>query len=424
MNSGYEEPEVFHSAKKIGAAHFSYWVIRACRVVLACAWAASAYAGESQRAGQGSDDPTNRLSGPSSAAEAAGSNWHYGAYLDLSYIHNFNEPENHLWRSRSTASRHNDLAPNMALVYVRKDATEASRWGMEFGLQGGYDSKDFAFLQGEKKVDGADTLRHLHRANASYLAPVGHGLTLTAGLFNSLIGYESLYAKDNVNYTRSWIADNTPYMMFGVNAKYPVNDQLTVAAFIINGYYHLSRPNDQPSYGAQWTYKATPRLTATQTIYWGPDQTNTALEYWRLYGNHILEWKGDDVTVAGSYDIGTESIANQPGSPRTFAMGANITARWHIAGPWSVAVRPEFYWDRNGRWTGHEQFVKALTSTAEYKFPYRWTNMVVRLEYRYDESTGVGGGFFRGGEISPGVIGLTPTQHLLLLGLLMTFDSP
>ena len=32
----------------------------------------------------------------------------------------------------------------------------------------------------------------------------------TSGLFNSLNGYESFYAKDNANYTRSWIADNTP----------------------------------------------------------------------------------------------------------------------------------------------------------------------------------------------------------------------
>ena len=39
---------------------------------------------------------------------------------------------------------------------------------------------------------------------------------VTAGLFNSLMGYESLYARDNANYTRSWIADNSPYMMFGV----------------------------------------------------------------------------------------------------------------------------------------------------------------------------------------------------------------
>lgn len=350
--------------------------------------------------------------------------WHYGAYLDVSYPLNFNFPENHLWRSRTTVPRHNEFAPNMALACVRKDASTDSRWGMELGAQGGYDSKDFGFLPGEAQVGSADTLRHIHRANLSYLAPVGNGLTITGGLFNSLIGYESLYVKDNANYTRSWIADNTPYMMFGINARYPVNDRLTVAAFVINGYYHLSHPNDQPSYGAQWSYKMTPRLTATQTVYWGPDQTRTSVEFWRLYGNHILEWKGDDVTLAVSYDVGTENIADQPGSPRTFVMGGNVLGRWQIAGPWSVAVRPEFYWDRNGRWTGQEQFVKAVTSTVEYKVPYRWTNTIVRLEHRFDESTGAGGGFFRRGEVSPGMIGLTPSQHLLLLGVLWTFDSP
>lgn len=350
--------------------------------------------------------------------------WRYGAYLDIGGIVNFNVPENNLWRSRATASRHNQAAPNMVLAYVRKDASEASRWGMELGAQGGYDSVDFAFLQGESKVGGADVLRHVHRANVSYLAPLGNGLTVTAGLFNSLMGYESLYARDNTNYTRSWIADNTPYMMFGVNAAYPVNDRLTVTTFVINRYYHLAYTVAQPSYGGKWSYALTPRLTAMQTLYWGPDQTDASLEFWRLYGNHILEWKGDEVTVAASYDVGTENIADQPGSPRAFVMGGNLMVKWHVAGPWSVALRPEFYWDRNGRWTGAEQFVKAITSTIEYKLPYRWTNTMLRVEHRYDESTGVGGGFFRRGEISSGVFGLAPSQHLVVFGLLCVFDSP
>ncbi|MGQ0694546.1 MAG: outer membrane beta-barrel protein [Nitrospiraceae bacterium] len=361
---------------------------------------------------------------PVSTQTISQTDWHYGAYLDLSYIVNFNFPENHLWRSRTTSHKHNELAPNMGLAYVRKDATTESRWGGEFGFQAGNDSKDFAFLQGEQEVGGADTLRHFHRANLAYLTRVGKGLMITAGLFNSLIGYESLYAKDNVNYTRSWLGDNTPYMMFGVNAKYPISDNLTVTAFVVNSYSHLAQPNDLPSYGGKWAWKATSRLTLTQTLYWGPDQTKTSLEFWRLYGNHILEWKGDDVTIAASYDIGTESIANQPGSPRTFVMGSFMVVKWHVAGPWSVALRPEFYWDRNGRWTGAEQFVKAITSTVEYRFPYQWTNTMVRLEYRYDESTGTGGGFFRNSEISPGVFGLTPSQHLIVVGLLWTFDSP
>lgn len=367
--------------------------------------------------------PTSRNSPSLSAQTVSSSEWHYGAYVDVGYVGNFNFPDNHLWRSRSTASHHNELSPNIGLAYVRKDASAFSRWGMELGFQGGRDSEEFAFLPGERQVDGADILRHLHRANVSYLAPVGNGLVVTVGLFNSLMGYESLYAKDNGNYTRSWIADYTPYMMFGVNAQYQVNDRLTVTAFVINRYFHLAYTVAQPSYGGRWSYRLTPQLTAMQTLYWGPDQRDTGLQFWRLYGNHILEWKGEDVAVAVSFDIGTESIADQPGSPRTFVMGGNMVLKWHVTGPWSVALRPEVYWDRNGRWTGAEQFVKAMTSTVEYEVPYKWTTMALRVEHRYDESTGVGGGFFSGAEQRFGVAHLTPGQHLFLLGVLLYFDS-
>jgi Putative beta-barrel porin-2, OmpL-like. bbp2 len=374
--------------------------------------------------------PPSAAETPTSESSAAApsqnewTNWHYSAYVDLAYLLDFNFPENHRWRSRTTSSRFNEFAPNMGFINIRKDATTDSRWGMELGVQGGYDSKDFAFLQNEPKVDGADTLRHVQRANVSYLAPLGNGLTIQAGLFNSLVGYESLYAKDNANYTRSWIADNTPYMMFGINAKYPVNDQVTLAGFIINGYYHLSHPNDQPSYGAQVAYKPTGRLTVTETLYAGPDQSKTSFEFWRFYLNSIVEWKTNDLVLALSYDIGTESIANQPGAPRTFVMGGNFVGRWQIHGPWAVALRPEFYWDRNGRWTGNEQFVKAVTTTLEYAVPFGWTNTRARLEYRWDESTGVGGGFYKGGDVTPGVPGLTASQHLLIMALLWSFDSP
>ena len=56
--------------------------------------------------------------------------------------------------------------------------------------------------------------------------------------------------------------------------------------------------------------------------------------------------------------------------------------------------------------------------------PEKWTNTIMRLEYRYDESTGPGGGFFKGNEIAPGVIGLTPAQQMVIAGLIVTFDSP
>ena len=353
------------------------------------------------------------------------SDWHYGGFVDLGYSLNFNFPENHLFRNRATTPRVNELDLNMAGIYGRKDPTEQSRWGAELLVHGGQDALAFGFGTNLPHVQGSDALRHFGRANVSYLAPVGNGLTVQAGLFNSLIGYESLYAKDNMNYTRAWIADYSPYLMFGANAVYPFNDQWTGAVFVVNEYFHLQNSNNLPSYGAQVAYKPSSSWTIKETVYYGPDQSNTSLEFWRSFSDSIVEWKvNDDVTIAGEYQIGTQKSATVSSNPRQFYMGAAFPMRWHMGGPWAVAVRPELYWDRNGLMTGSEQLVKAVTTTTEYKVPYKWTNMIMRLEYRYDESTGAGGGFFKGNEIAPGVIGLTPAQHMLIVGLIWTLDSP
>lgn len=349
--------------------------------------------------------------------------WHYGGFVDLGYSLDFNFPENHLFRNRGTTPRVNELDLNMAGAYIRKDATPQSRWGTEWLIHGGQDAKEFAFHANQPKVGSSDQLRHFGRANASYLAPVGNGLMLQGGLFNSLVGYESLYSKDNNHYTRSWIADNSPYLMFGLNANYPFNDQLTGTLYVINSYFHLSHPNDHPSYGGQLSYTPSPQWTLKETMYLGPEQADTSFQFWRLFFDTIVEWKGDDLTIAFENQIGTENLA-VPGSPRTFWIGAILPVRWHVSGPWSVAVRPEFFWDRNGRLTGFEQFIKAVTATLEYRIPYQWMHLISRLEYRYDESTGSGGGFFKGNEIAPGVIGLTPAQHMLIFGLIWTLDSP
>ena len=365
------------------------------------------------------------LAAAESEAPAA-SGWHYGAYLDGSYPLNFNFPENHKWRSKITTPRTNEFAPNMALGYVRKDVTPDSRWGMEAGVQGGYDTSLLVPAptpQGDKPVPGADVLRHVHRANVSYLAPVGNGLTLTAGLFNSFIGYESFYSRNNSNYTRSYMADNAPYFMTGLAAQYAVDQTLKFAVYVINGYNNLSRPNLVPSYGTQLSWKPSPPWTLTQNFYYGPDQFNTSLTFWRFFSDSIVEWKDEAWTVAFAYDAGTENAAERDGHPRMFWTSTAFFVRRHVSGPWSVAIRPELYWDRNGRLTGAEQRITAVTSTLEYRIAVGHQTGLLRLEYRFDRSTGTQGGFFTGGEVAPGVIGLTPNQHLLILGLMWAFDS-
>lgn len=354
--------------------------------------------------------------------EASNSLWKYSGFLDFGYLLDFNHPANHLFRDRGTTFKVDELDLNMAGAGVKKEASQDSRWGMELSAQGGKDSINFGFSATAPNVYGANVLRHFGAANVSYLAPVGSGLTVQGGLFSSLIGYDSLYAKDNFNYTRPWGADYTPYLMLGINAAYPFTKEITVTGFVINDCFHLAHPNNVPSFGGQLSYSATDHLNFKETVLYGPHQAETALGFWRVFSDSIAEWKKEKSTTAFEYQIGTEKVG-APGTPRALWMSAQLPFHRVIVGRWSGTLRPEVAWDRDGRWTGSKQTIKAFTSTLEYRVPYWKTNTIARLEYRVDDSRGSGGGFFRGAQISPGVVALVPTQQLLAIGIIVTFDS-
>jgi len=208
--------------------------------------------------------------------------------------------------------------------------------------------------------------------------------------------------------------------MLGVNASYAVNAAVTGTVFVVNGYWHLAHANDAPSVGGQLAYKVSDRVTVKETVLVGPHQSNTSLGYWRSFSDTIVERKGDRVTAAFEYQLGAENV-DVAGSPRALWMSAQVPIHWAVHGPWSVAVRPEFCWDRDGRWIdGASHSVKAATTTLEYRVPYRRMQTILRLEHRYDDSRGAGGGFFNDRDPSPGVPGLTPTQHLLIAALIVT----
>ena len=199
-------------------------------------------------------------------------------------------------------------------------------------------SKDFGFGVNLPHVEGSDALRHFGRANVSYLARVGNGVTIQARLFNSFIGYESLYAKDNFNYTRAWIADYSPYLMFGANAQYVFNEQWSGTFFVINEYFHLQNANSLPSYGMQVAINPAHPGRSSKPSITVPISRTRRSNFVAIFSDTIVEWKAEDVTIAFDYQIGTQKTAEAPGEPRTFCTGAALPMRWHIAG--TVERRP------------------------------------------------------------------------------------
>jgi hypothetical protein len=352
-------------------------------------------------------------------SSSKGSDWHWGAYVDLSYPANFNTSEPHLWRSKLTTRKLSQFSPNLGMVYLRKDISAASSWGLELAGQAGYDTA--GQLPAYSPLAGADTLQYVSRANISYLAPIGTGLKLTAGLFNSFIGCESFYAKDNSHYTRAWMADYSPYFLIGGGAQYALNAEMDAGFYLLTDWNYLQSINALPKYGLQYTWRLRPGLKWMQNFFVGPEQTQTAIANWRVFSNTMLEHTADDYTLTMLYDVGTEHLQGSTGPDlQAFWTASALTGRWNFSGPWSVAMRPELYWDANGLMTGYVQFIKAITTTLEYRFTDEAATGRIRLEYRYDNSTGQQGGFYGAGGIdAPLVAG----QSTLFMALLLSFDQ-
>jgi len=93
----------------------------------------------------GSQDVPSPTSSQETSVVPPNHPWHYGAFFDLGYLRDFNDPSNHLFRNRSTTPRVNELDLNMAGIFFSKDASANSRWGTELLVQAGEDSKIFGF---------------------------------------------------------------------------------------------------------------------------------------------------------------------------------------------------------------------------------------------------------------------------------------
>lgn len=352
-----------------------------------------------------------------SAATSAGAmpvNW--GTYFDGAILYTPNEPANNQWRSKGTSAVLNEPRVNSAAATVTRVAVADSPWGFTLGVQAG---KDVKALVSSAAISSAETLKHLYYTNATYLFDVGAGLAVTGGLIPGHLGYESFHAGDNPTYTRVYGTDDVPYFNWGVQATYAEGARLSGSVRVMNAWDYLSHVNDVPTYGAQVNWQATESGRLTQNFYYGPEQSDTSLEFWRFVSNTIVEWGIQDFLLVGSLGLGTEKQSTIMGTPRhDWAWGAAWLA-WQPNPTWSLALRPEFFRDEDGLISGSSQTIGALTIGGEYRVPVQDTgSFALKLEYRYDRSTGSEGGFFKGDDNH-----LVPEQHLLIGALLWNFAS-
>jgi len=288
---------------------------------------------------------------------------------------------------------------NMAEFKISKDPSDAYPFGFGLSITGGQDARKnhvLGMFRGDDDVfPYRDTVPiDILEAYASYKFPLGEGLTLKAGKFASLLGYEVIESPNNLNFSRSFLFSfAVPLTHVGALLSYQFGNVFQVTAGPVVGWDVARDNNSGMSVMGQFVF--TPAKAYTFGFNWitGPEQTGNSHN-----PRTVLDWTFtysgiDKLTLGANVDYGWEKK-----EPTLVAAGlSNTTAKWwgvagYAAYDWTealrTAVRAEYFEDVDSARTlarapGLSTKLWETTATVQYKV---WKGLVARVEYRHDQA--------------------------------------
>jgi hypothetical protein len=268
----------------------------------------------------------------------------WSAFLDGYYAWDFGEPAS-MDRSFASGSlfttqpaRHNEFNVNLAFV----DATlEGSRVRGRIALQVGTSvQSNYAGEPAVGTVSGPGLAQHIQEAYAG--AKIGDQLWIDGGVFFSHIGMEGWISRDNPTYTRSLVAEYSPYYSSGVRGVWHASPTVTAQVHFVNGWQNISENNTGKGTGMRLDYAPT---------------TGTTLSYYNFFSNESgnllrtlnglgARWTGSHWMLLAEMDLGYQD--GQAGSKGSSWLGLVGIARLRFAPTVAIAARVERFDDQNG----------------------------------------------------------------------------
>lgn len=347
--------------------------------------------------------PAAASSEDTAAARPAPNPFVLGAYAEAFYQWNFNNPSNGLTNFRGFDNRHNTFT----LSNIALDA----QWDYEnligrVTLQVGHTPSTYYLAEPMSPgADGANASsaelwKYIQQAYAGYRFGLGNGLTVTAGVFLSPIGPESIAVRDNWNWSRSNLFFGLPFYHTGVRATYALTDEWAVTVAGYNGWNSVVDNNDEKSVSAQLTY--TRDDVVASVLYFGGIERAPGAPEGRAW-RHLFD---AHVTWNATPWLSLLAHANGGFEPNDFGVSAwtagALYARFRIVEPLFFAVRGDAFYEHVaensvGRaspifWPA--PWVTSGTATVDYR-PHERVSF--RLEYRHDHA---GGDMYFGGSVA------------------------
>lgn len=249
----------------------------------------------------------------------------------------------------------------------------------------------------------------IRQAYVALRAPVFNGLDFKVGVFDSIIGYESIASPDNPNYTRSYGHSIEPQTHTGVLATYRFNEMVSASVGVADTVGPQINERDFNYAGrtaeSYKTYMGSVALTAPESMGFLAGST---LDAGAVNGARTRFVTVNNVGVFGPQNETTYYVGATLATPVTgLRVGASFdyldihslnNDTWSLAGylhfqateKLSFHGRAELFKDAHpdvlfgvADPTGQGAHVVAVTGTAQYDL---WKNVISRLELRWDHS--------------------------------------
>jgi hypothetical protein len=304
-------------------------------------------------------------------------------YLQGGYTFNFRNPDSGINEQRIFDQKANSFLIDLAQIQFLKDAPVG---GLGYKLKVSF-GETAKFIHSAGLGDTTDVV-DLTEAYVNYVAPLGSGIKLQFGKFVTYHGAEVIEARDDFNYSRSFLFNYAiPFTHTGLMAGYTFSKALTANIYVVNGWDVFNDNNKGKTFGTSFVVTPIEPLTMNFGLMYGPEQTDNSTHY-----RFLFDWAGTFKATKNLTFVVNTDYATDEKDP----LNSGRNSRWYgIAGyakydftDWfSTTIRAEYFDDRDGVRTGIAQKLKEITITPEFRIV---KNLLLRPEYRHDWSNRVG----------------------------------
>jgi hypothetical protein len=304
-------------------------------------------------------------------------------YLQGGYTYNFRNPDSGTNEQRVFDQKANSFLMDLAQIQFGKDAPVG---GLGYKLKVSF-GETAKYIHSAGLGNPGDVV-DLTEAYVDYRAPLGSGLGLRFGKFVTYHGAEVIEARDNFNYSRSFLFNYAiPFTHTGFMAEYTFSKAFTADLYLVNGWDVTNDNNKGKTIGARFVVTPIGPFTMNFNFMYGPEQPDHS-----SHDRFLFDWVGtfkatDKLTLMVNTDYAHEEKDPLNAGKRSKWYGVAAYAKYDFTDWFSTSIRAEYFDDRDGVRTGIAQKLKEITITPEFRIV---KNLLLRPEYRHDWSDRAG----------------------------------